>query len=568
MKNKLSHFIIIILIAVFGILGNSYLKNDISTEQSKTIPKPVKSIKEVLTQKISTEIFDEIKLFNLKSSDIKNIGLGKYMKSCSKLTLKSIDLKNLYNSKKENIELSIPLSGHQSITLQLTRTKILSDDFRVNYITENGKVPVDYKPGLFYNGIIKDKPNTHAAISIFENSVMGIVADESGNYNLGPANENYSGDEYLFYNESDLLVKNSFKCNVDDYGKMRKDKKQNNVNNNDNITARQPVRVYFVADYQMYLDKGSNTSNYITGLFNEVAAIYQNEFLPVNISSIDVYTTPDPYRYMTTSDAVLIAFSDNIKDNFTGDFAHLLSTRNENFGGISWINSICQSYDPSTHFARTSFSGIDKTYSQFPTYSWTVTVVAHEMGHSYGSMHTHACWWPISENKIGQIDSCYANYPEETCINSTRANNSGTIMSYCHLNGEIDFYNGFGSMPGDTIRLRYNMATSCFGNTVNSSELPTNFELSQNRPNPFNPSTTINFAVPEDAFVTVKIYDISGREITTLINQRYYSRGYQSVVFNASLYNLSSGIYLYKLTASNSASGNIFGSVKKMILIK
>jgi hypothetical protein len=568
MKIKFSPFIIIILIAAIGILGNSYLKTEDSVKSNQVYPKPVKSIKEVISEKKQLNAkFDDIKLFDFKSADAKSMGLDKYVKSCTQLTLKKEILKSLINSQKENLEFQIPVSGKETLTLELTKVKILSDNFKVNYITEQGKVTADFTPGIYYNGIIKGKPKTHAAISFFENSVMGIIADETGNYNLGPVNEDYTSENYLYYNESDLSVKNNFKCAVDDYGKMRHDKKSNpNINyNGDNITARQPVSVYFVADYQMYLDKGSNTSTYITGLFNEVAAIYQNEYLPVTISSIDVYTSADPYRNMTTSDAILIAFSDNMKDNFTGDFAHLLSTRNENFGGISWINSICQNYDPSSHFARTSFSGIDKTFLQFPTYSWTVTVVTHEMGHSFGSMHTHACWWPVTSSRIGQIDSCYTS--EESCTSVTRMNNSGTIMSYCHLNGEIDFYNGFGSMPGDTIRLRYNQS-SCFGTTVNSSELPVKFELSQNHPNPFNPSTTINFAVPEDAFVTIKIYDLSGREIASLMNNHFYSRGYQNVIFNSSNFNLSSGVYFYKLTASNSGSGNIFTQVKKMILLK
>ena len=567
MKIKFSSFIIIVLTSVLGILGNSYLKNENINNTAVLNPKPIKSIKEVISEKKQSDAkFYDIILFDFKSTDVKNNGLDKFVKSCTQLTLKKENLKAVNNFPKENMELQIPVSGKDAITLELTKVKIFSDNFKVNYITENGKVPANYTPGTYYNGIIKGKPNTHAAISFFENSIMGIIADESGNYNLGPVNEDYSSENYIFYNESDLNVKNNFKCAVDDFGKMRKDKKHNTNRNTDNILARQPVSVYFVADYQMYIDKGSNTSNFITGLFTEVMSIYQNEYLPVTISSIDVYTSPDPYRYMTTSDAVLLAFSDNMKDNFTGDLAHLLSTRDENFGGISWINSICQQYDPSSHFARTSFSGIDQTYSQFPTYSWTVTVVAHEMGHSFGSMHTHACWWPITSSKIGQIDSCYTS--EESCTSTTKTNYNGTIMSYCHLNGGINLNEGFGSMPGDTIRLRYNEATSCFGGTVNSSELPTVFDLSQNHPNPFNPSTTISFAVPEDALITIKIYDLSGREITSLINSKFYSRGYQSVVFNSSKYNLSSGVYFYKLSVSNPGSGNVFTQVKKMILLK
>jgi plastocyanin len=85
------------------------------------------------------------------------------------------------------------------------------------------------------------------------------------------------------------------------------------------------------------------------------------------------------------------------------------------------------------------------------------------------------------------------------------------------------------------------------------------FELNQNYPNPFNPTTIINFNIPQKSFVTLKLYDISGREIGTLVNSELNNGGY-SVDFNGS--NYASGIYIYKLQAGN------FTDVKKMTLIK
>ncbi len=95
-------------------------------------------------------------------------------------------------------------------------------------------------------------------------------------------------------------------------------------------------------------------------------------------------------------------------------------------------------------------------------------------------------------------------------------------------------------------------------------ELPTKFSLTQNYPNPFNPSTIIEYAIPvtenkSPVFVQLKIYDVLGNEVTTLVNETK-SPGYYSAVFNAN--NLPSGFYLYRLTAGN------FTSVKKMILMK
>ena len=81
----------------------------------------------------------------------------------------------------------------------------------------------------------------------------------------------------------------------------------------------------------------------------------------------------------------------------------------------------------------------------------------------------------------------------------------------------------------------------------------------QNYPNPFNPITTIKYSIAKPELVTLKVYDILGSEIATLINEIKTSGNYE-VSFNAS--NLASGMYLYKLTAGN------YTKVQKMILMK
>ncbi|MDD5361229.1 MAG: S8 family serine peptidase [Ignavibacteria bacterium] len=93
----------------------------------------------------------------------------------------------------------------------------------------------------------------------------------------------------------------------------------------------------------------------------------------------------------------------------------------------------------------------------------------------------------------------------------------------------------------------------------NAGILPTKFELSQNYPNPFNPTTKINFAIPKQGLVTMKIYDVLGREVRTLVNEVKPAGNY-SVDFNAS--ELSSGVYFYRVQSGD------FSDIKRMILIK
>lgn len=90
-------------------------------------------------------------------------------------------------------------------------------------------------------------------------------------------------------------------------------------------------------------------------------------------------------------------------------------------------------------------------------------------------------------------------------------------------------------------------------------DFPESFVLNQNYPNPFNPNTQIIYQLPKNEFVTLKIFDILGKEIATLVNEEKLSGTY-SINFNAK--DLSSGIYFYSIRARN------FFQVRKMILAK
>jgi hypothetical protein len=95
--------------------------------------------------------------------------------------------------------------------------------------------------------------------------------------------------------------------------------------------------------------------------------------------------------------------------------------------------------------------------------------------------------------------------------------------------------------------------------------VPKDFAVSQNYPNPFNPSTKIDYQVPVDAKVIMEVYNIAGQKVLELVNQQM-SAGYYTVDFGAS--KLSSGVYIYRVVASDKVTGNNFTSIKKMMLLK
>jgi hypothetical protein len=117
-------------------------------------------------------------------------------------------------------------------------------------------------------------------------------------------------------------------------------------------------------------------------------------------------------------------------------------------------------------------------------------------------------------------------------------------------------YTSTGSPVGATINFSLSSATSV---ETNISEQLKEFELSQNFPNPFNPSTTINYAIQQSGVVILKVYNVVGQEIQTLVNN-YQAVGNYQVTLNAQ--NLSSGVYFYRLQSNGSTL------MRKMILLR
>jgi hypothetical protein len=110
----------------------------------------------------------------------------------------------------------------------------------------------------------------------------------------------------------------------------------------------------------------------------------------------------------------------------------------------------------------------------------------------------------------------------------------------------------------------YNFENLYTGVSNNEGKTPLSFKLSQNYPNPFNPATTIQYTLPsivgaQGSNTILKIFDLLGREVATLVNQKQKPGEYR-VTFNAG--NLASGIYFYRLTSGN------FVQTKKMMLLK
>jgi uncharacterized delta-60 repeat protein len=160
----------------------------------------------------------------------------------------------------------------------------------------------------------------------------------------------------------------------------------------------------------------------------------------------------------------------------------------------------------------------------------------------------------------GTKDSTFGTNGTVTTTFGSDMNVSDAAMSIAlQTDGKI-LAGGYSQIAsGSTVFVLARYLTSNMTGINEDKSLPKSFALEQNYPNPFNPSTTIKYSIPKFGLVTIKIYDILGREVTTLINEEKNAGNY-SVEFNASM--LASGVYLYRISAGS------FEETKKLVLIK
>lgn len=144
--------------------------------------------------------------------------------------------------------------------------------------------------------------------------------------------------------------------------------------------------------------------------------------------------------------------------------------------------------------------------------------------------------WKMKSIKLGDVVSGNVNFIGFAVESQTNSEKSGTIY---FDNVQIDF------------------------TTDNNDEsvVPNSFNVSQNYPNPFNPATTIHFQLPQSSNVKIAVFDLLGREVVELINE-FKPAGNYSISFDAAKFNMSSGIYFYKVTTGH------YSKTMKMILLK
>ncbi|MDX2281311.1 MAG: zinc-dependent metalloprotease [Saprospiraceae bacterium] len=446
------------------------------------------------------------------------------------------------------VSLTLPFENNSTLTLDLVPAKNLSGTFQVHVATQEAAVE-GIDAGVHFWGTIQGNPESLVSISVFENEVIGMIATAENQYTIGLL-PNSRTQQHVLYKESELPQFGNHECNTDEV--------LHRIGDTDTpVTSRSGpdncVRMFIETDYTLFQNKGTvaNVVSYVTGVFSQVSALYTNETVNVVLNDIYVWNVVDPYTGPTASN-YLTQFRNAKNGVYNGDLAHLVGINN--LGGVAYLDVLCNSY------YGVGYSSINATYSNVPTYSWTVEVLTHEIGHNLGSSHTHACVWNGNNTAI---DGCGPTAGYSEGCTAPLPTGGGTIMSYCHLVSGvgINFNNGFGPQPGDKIRSEvYNAPClvacggggGCTYTAINSNGFDANWGIWTDGGTDCARINNATYA--NSPTYSIQLRDNTTTSVMTTTNQNYTTYGELTVTFSYITVSFETGEDFWLQVSTNGGS--------------
>ena len=327
--------------------------------------------------------------------------------------------------------LMLPFLGGKTLPIELESFLPFSDAFMIGRSQADGKfVEEVYRPKLLsYRAV---SPGIKGTIVVMEDFVMGTIQYRGRQYDLSAIRNGMEGKHVLFL-LADAADPMEFECGVDEYGPRREVIPMGMQPPSTSNQITDCVEVAFDIDYYTFGTFGNDcypAIEWALAILAGVNTIYTESvdaLVNIQASYIHVWETTDPYNGIINDassmlDTFRLEWLNN--SNLSGiqrDIVHLLSRRtNTGTGGIAYLDVVCfPSY--AAGFSANLESG--NTYN-LNNYAWNLNVVGHELGHNFGSNHTHWCGW-----SNGPIDNCYD--VEGSCTNNPQPQ-VGTMMSYCH----------------------------------------------------------------------------------------------------------------------------------------
>jgi cysteine-rich repeat protein len=328
-----------------------------------------------------------------------------------------------------------PLGGDATVTVSLTRIEPFTGGARAVVMEADGPHDLALPDNRYYRGTVDGDPGSLVVLVAGTDTARGYVSTGGTTYRFGRDRTGVHRSWALRDADASAFPAPDAFCGNDGAAALvtghpgRTGTSAPVVLGDPPVAAFSPTLLAQVAldtDNEFLALFGTNDEalDYLADLSADISAIYDTDTnVRIKFSFIRLWNVPDPWTSASTTTDIL----DEFKAYWTAnegstprDIAHLLSGKTGNKGGLAYLDVLC---DPTFGY------GVSKVYGEYdlmnPSDIWDVEVVSHEMGHNFGSVHTH-CYMPPVDNCYNQEPGCYAGP-------TSLPGGGGTIMSYCHL---------------------------------------------------------------------------------------------------------------------------------------
>jgi hypothetical protein len=403
---------------------------------------------------------DNIELFTGKKQVFNN--KDKYLS----LKIEIQKINSIIEKSDKFISFKIPFSETESKIVLLKKRELLDDEFKLAIQEFSGKNESANKPNyVAYSGLLKSNlEQSFVSVIFYNNEIHASVFINDKEFTIKKIDENENT-----YNIQEVIIDEnqpSFACGVRDEDNVNL--KEAAAERNQQTTIPKCVKLHFEITKTLN-DQFGGISQSILQFFNHfnlVQTKFANEGITVRVSYLKIWNTDDPYyQSWIGSPGSPGAFQDlgfrsfqSLGGNINGNIGILLGTF---IGGVSGVSGGA----PCPNQGYNAVSIFENSLNQ------NSATIMHEIGHSFGSHHTHWCGW-IG----GALDNCAAT--EGGCPSGPDPTNGGTIMSYC--GGYYQINNGFGTQPNGVINntvtnesciTSCNSEITCEDNIVNVSSV-------------------------------------------------------------------------------------------------
>lgn len=395
---------------------------------------------------------NDIELFNYNAAktDNSNADFRRVVDDAVILNINPEVLNAIFERRDNILNLRIPISKTQSVDVRLERFDVLAPESKIVEKFLNGEREVDLRNVvLSYKGKVSGANNSMVSITLYNGKVIGIMKSEKETYVLGVLKDanNVEINDYILFQNSKMKSKNNFKCGSEIFDVpndvLNKMKEFKNLHKDNITTDLLEAKIAIDVDFFTYNSYGGSVPNataYALAIMSASSAVYIKDMnVKLTVGYLRIWTMQDPY---TSPDGFLLLEQFRIEwatnqGSIDRVVAHLLTRRSLNVGGIAYLNVLCNN---DLGYGLSALNGV---INPLPAYSYDIVVVTHELGHNFGSPHTHNCGWVG-----GPIDTCY--FLEGGCTGTPHPA-VGTIMSYCDTEGGTVIMD-FGPQPEALIR--------------------------------------------------------------------------------------------------------------------